>query len=153
LHSPQKPAEMPALTATSARAVAGRLLSREMASATSPNAAALAAHAACERSIQELHGWLGTTGSELLLSRALTQARASRPALADIQVSTRPRVGLSGVPEAIQRHGSALVAEGLEAVLLGMVVLLIRVLGDKMTTQLLESKVSSVKTAEENPKS
>jgi hypothetical protein len=58
--------------------------------------------------------------------------------LAQIQLRARSQPYIDRVPETIMAHGDAATAEGLESVLVHLVELLGRLIGNDMTTNLIE---------------
>jgi hypothetical protein len=113
-----------------------RLLAREAAGREPPDDAAAAARLACERIYRDLGRWLGPAGCRALFTRALSQARAEHPELGEIRVRDQSEPALDGVAESIERHGASTVARGLEALLVALLVLLGRLIGDDMAARL-----------------
>jgi len=132
-----------AAEASSARALATQLISlarqseREFAG-RADGAAATALHALSA----ELARWLGAGGCEAVLTRALGQARAAHPMLADVGLASDPLPRLEGLDEAVQAHGAAEMAAGLEAMLVAIFELLGRLIGDDLSTKLVELSMS-----------
>ena len=124
--------------APSARELARRLVARAAAQSDEPHSAALAAHAACERTYRKLTRSLGQSGSHALLTRALAHARSEHPLLGDIRIGAQSEPGLGGVPGIVQAHGAPAVAAALEAVLETLLGLLGRLIGDDVMAQLVE---------------
>lgn len=124
--------------AVSARELTRRLVARAAAQSDTPDGAAHAVHAACERTYRKLTRSLGQSGSHALLTRALAQARIEHPLLGDIRIGAQSEPGLGGVPGIVQAHGAPAVAAGLEAVLETLLGLLGRLIGDDVMTQLVE---------------
>lgn len=81
---------------------------------------------------------MGPDGCHALFTRGLSEARTDYPALAKIQLRARSQPYIDGVPEAIMAHGDAATAEALEAMLVHLVDLLGRLIGDDMATKLIE---------------
>ena len=121
------------------RDLAQRLLAHEYAAGKTSEPTEFAAFAVCERLRQPLVTLAGVAGFRSLLSRALTLARAEAPSLSVIQVAAdgslkglgelRPRVDADQAREA----GIILITQ-----LLG---LLVRVVGEAMTLQLVTSEI------------
>lgn len=130
---------MPA--APHARDLAHRLVAREALASSAPDDVAAPAHAACERAFRELSRWLGANGTYALLTRALSQARPQHPALGEIRLDALAEPVLQGVGEAVQSHGPSAVAGALEAVLVELLELLGRLIGDDMSARLVEQGV------------
>lgn len=123
----------------SPRELTRRLVSRSVPPSETPDGAALAVHAACERTYRELTRRLGATGSDALVTRALAQAQADHPLLKEIRISGQSKPGLDGVTGAVQAHGAPAVAAGLEAALEKLLGLLGRLIGDDMVVRLVEA--------------
>ena len=121
------------------RDLAQRLLSYEYAAGKTSEPTQFAAFGVCERLRQPLITLAGVAGLRSLLSRALTMARAEAPSLSAIQVAAdgslqgldelRPQVDADQAREA----GIILITQ-----LLG---LLVRVVGEAVTLQLVTSEV------------
>ena len=103
--------------------------------------AARAAATACDHLYQALSRWVGPDGCHALFTRGLAEARAEYPALAQIQLRARSQPYIDGVPETIMAHGDAATAEALESMLVHLVELLGRLIGDDMATKLIERSV------------
>jgi hypothetical protein len=124
---------------TQTRDLAQRLLAYENAEGKTSERKEFAAVRVCERLRQPLIKLAGVAGFRSLLSRALTLARAEAPGLSAVQVATdgslqgldalRPLVDADHAGEA----GIILITE-----LLG---LLVRVVGEAMTLQLVTSEI------------
>jgi hypothetical protein len=83
--------------------------------------------------------WLGATGADALLTRALAHEQGDYPFLSEIRIGHRSDPVLDGVTGIIQVHGASAAAAGLEAVLETLVSLLGRLIGDDMAAQLVET--------------
>lgn len=125
----------------SAQELTRRLLAREAAGREPPDDAATAAGLACERTYRELARWLGPAGCRALFVRALSRSRSEHPALAEIRVGDRSEPALDGVAQSIQLHGASAVALGLEALLVALLELLGRLIGDDMAARLVGESV------------
>jgi hypothetical protein len=127
------------MTPSQTRDLAQRLLANENAAGKTSESTEFAAIGVCERLRQPLITLAGAAGFRSLLSRALTLARADVPCLNAVQVAAdgslqgldelRPRVDADQAREA----GIILITQ-----LLG---LLVRVVGEAMTLQLVTSKI------------
>ena len=115
-----------------------RLIAREEGTRDTPDALVGAAQAACERLNRELSRWVGANGSLALFTRALAEARAQHPVLAEVRIRTRSAASLEGVPETVQKHGAAATADGLTSLLVTLLELLGRLIGDDMVMRLVE---------------
>lgn len=120
------------------RQLTRRLIAREAAESDSPDVAVAAAQATGERLYRELARWLGATGCHALFTRALAHARAEHPALAEVSVEHGSAPTLEGVAESVRAHGAAAVAAGLESLLVALLELLGRLIGDDMAARLVE---------------
>lgn len=132
-----------ATEASSARALATQLIARARRSeresaGRADGAAATAFHGLSA----ELARWMGAGGCEAILTRALRQARAAHPVLADVGLASDPLPRLEGLDEAVQAHGAPEIAAGLEAMLVAMFELLGRLIGDDLSTKLVELSMS-----------
>ncbi len=97
-------------------------------------------HTACQRVYRDLSRWVGSDGTRALFARALAEARAEHPPLAGISVGARSEPGLEGISESIQGHGDKATAAALEALLVTLLGLLGRLIGDDMVLTLVEPK-------------
>jgi hypothetical protein len=129
-----------------------RLVAREATQRDAPDVAAAAVQAACERAYQTLSRWLGANGSYALFTRALAQAQGEHPLLRDIRLRVQSESGLEGVTESIQVHGVAAVAAGLESLLVALIELLGRLVGDDMAARLIEQSVPNPARDGESPR-
>lgn len=131
------------------RELTRRLVAREAAKSDAPESALIALRSACERTYRELARWLGPTGSHTLLTRAVAEAREEHPVLREIRVGHEESVlhGLTGVVEA---HGAAAVTAALEAVLVTLLSLLGRLVGDDVAARLVEQDMANHSPHDEN---
>jgi hypothetical protein len=107
------------------------------------HSAARAAAAACDNLYRELSRWVGADGCHALFTRALAQARTEHPALAQIQLHARAEPYVEGVAETIMAYGDRATAEALESMLVRLVELLGRLIGDDMAMKLIERSLTS----------
>ena len=119
-----------------ARQLARRLIDRGRAAAASPDSANAAA-AGCDRLYQDLARWVGLDGCHALFTRALAQARTEHPLLETINLHARSVPYLEGVAETIEQHGGPATAEALESMIVIMIELLGRLIGDDMAGNLI----------------
>ena len=121
------------------RDLALRLLAQENAAGKTSEPTELAAFGVCERLRQPLITLAGVAGFRSILSRALTLARAEAPSLSAVQVAADGSLkGLEELepeidPEQVREAGIILITQ-----LLG---LLVRVVGEAMTLQLVTSEI------------
>jgi hypothetical protein len=94
--------------------------------------------AACDHLYHELSRWVGPDGCHALFTRALAQARTTYAALGQIQLRARSQPYVDGVAATIIAHSDTATAEALEAMLINLVELLGRLIGDDMATKLIE---------------
>ena len=87
---------------------------------------------------QSLSRWVGFDGCHALFTRAHANARATHSLLADIQLRARSTPYLDGVEETVDKHGAAETVEALESMLVVLIELLGRLIGDDMATKLIE---------------
>lgn len=97
-----------------------------------------AAADACGKLYKALSRWVGSDGCHALFTRALTQGRASHPALATIQLRARSDPYVEGVEETTMAHSDAVAAAALQAMLAFLIELLGRLIGDDMAMKLIE---------------
>ena len=142
---------MTPVDAASPRELARRLIAREASESGPVNNPADAAHRACERVYRGLSLWLGENGAHALFLRALAQARSAHPAVREISLHAKSERRLDGVTEAIQTHGAKTVAAGLEAVLVGVLELLGRLLGADIATRLVVQTAPDDDRDDDNP--
>lgn len=126
-----------------ARPIARRLVNSQRSERAGGDTPARAAASACDYLYRELSRWVGADGCHALFTRALAQARTESPALGQIQLRARSESYLDGVAETIMAHGDAATAEALESMLVRLVELLGRLIGDDMATKLIERSLAA----------
>jgi hypothetical protein len=126
-----------------ARRIAQRLISSHRSERAEEQAGARAAAAACDHLYRELSRWVGSDGCHALFTRALAQARTEYPALGQIQLRARSESYIDGVAETIMAHGDAATADALESMLVHLVELLGRLIGDDMAIKLIERRFAA----------
>jgi hypothetical protein len=126
----------------SARQLARRLINSRGSERAGGDTRARAAAAACDHLYRELSRWVGPDGCHALFTRALAQARTEYPALGQIQLRARSEPYIDGVAETIMAHGDASTAEALESMLVRLVELLGRLIGDDMAMKLIERSLA-----------
>lgn len=120
---------------------AHRLLAREAATGpTTPDDPA-GAQRAVRRLADELAVWFGPHGARALLTRALVSAQVTHPALAAVRVGLAPGPDLDGLADSTRAHGAAAVAAATGDVLVALVDLLGRVIGDELAATLAEQSM------------
>lgn len=98
---------------------------------------------ACDNLYRELSRWVGPDGCHALFARALAETRVEHPALAQIQLRARSEPYIDGVAETIIAHGDPATAVALESMLVRLVELLGRLIGDDMAMKLIERSLAS----------
>jgi hypothetical protein len=126
-----------------AREIARRLISGRRSERKGGDTAARAAAAACDNLYRELSRWVGPDGCHALFTRALAETRTEYPALAQIQLRARSEPYIDGVAETIMAHGDPVTAGALESMLIRLVELLGRLIGDDMAVKLIEQSQAS----------
>jgi hypothetical protein len=135
--------ETPSRNESPARQIARRLIESHRSERSEGYTHARAAAAACDQLYRELSRWVGPDGCHALFTRALAQARTEYPVLGQIQLRARSDPYIDGVPETIMGHGDPATAAGLEAMLVNLIELLGRLIGDDMATKLIERSVAA----------
>jgi hypothetical protein len=125
-----------------AQQLARRLINSHRSESAEGHSVARAAAAACDQLYRELSRWVGADGCHALFTRALAQARTEYPALGLIQLRARSEPYIDGVAEAIMAHGDPATAEALESMLISLVELLGRLIGDDMAMKLIERSLA-----------
>ena len=121
-----------------ARQLAHRLIDRgRVDGADAPDPSQRTA-AAFDRLYEDLARWVGLDGCHALFTRALGQARDEHSLLETIELHARSSPYLVGLPRTIAQHGPRKTAEALESMLVIVIELLGRLIGDDMTTKLIE---------------
>jgi hypothetical protein len=120
---------------TPAAELARRLIERKSHRGNDP---AGAVQAACEDLCRDLARWVGPDGCRGLLARALDLATREHPLLSTIRVSAEGTPRLAGVREAAEAGGSGPAAASLEALLVELIALLSRFIGEDMVQNLID---------------
>jgi hypothetical protein len=143
MNSSDRDRDTPSQNEPSAGQMARRLIRSHRSEQMGGQTAARAAATACDKLYRELSRWVGPDGCHALFTRALAQARIDHPALEQIQLHARSDPYIDGVAEAIMAHGDPATADGLEAMLVHLIELLGRLIGDDMATKLIERSVAA----------
>jgi hypothetical protein len=85
-----------------------------------------------------LSRWVGPDGCHALFTRALAEARREHPSLDEIRLRVGSQPYIGGVAETVAAYGDATTAKSLESMLVHLVELLGRLIGDDMATKLIE---------------
>jgi len=131
-----------------ARQITRRLIESHRSEGAEGYTHARAAASACDQLYRELSRWVGPDGCHALFTRARAQARTEYPVLGQIQLRARSDPYLDGVAETIMAHGDHATAVGLEAMLVNLIELLGRLIGDDMATKLIERSVAASERGE-----
>jgi hypothetical protein len=126
-----------------AQQIVRRLIDSRRSERPGADSAARTTAAACDHLYRELARWVGTDGCHALFTRALAQARTEHPALGQIQLRSRSDPYIDGLAETITAHGDAATAEALEPMLVRLVELLGRLIGDDMAMKLIERSLAA----------
>lgn len=137
--------DTPSQDELSARNLARRLISSRRVGRDG-HTPARAAAAACDQLYRELSRWVGPDGCHALFTRALAQARTEYPVLAQVQLHARSEPYIDGVAEIIMANGDPATAEALESMLVRLVELLGRLIGDDMATKLIERSLAATES-------
>ena len=124
-----------------AQELARRLLAREAPAEGAPDAVAAATEQVCGRVSANLSRWFGIDGTDALFARALVQAQADHPALANVRYSHQSAVCLERLAESARIHGTNAVADGVAAILTALIELLGRLIGQDIAMRLVEQSV------------
>ncbi len=121
-----------------ARQITGRLIDHSRTLAASGPYFAHPPAAALDRLYLDLARWVGSDGCHALFTRALAEARTKHPILDTIELHPRSTPYLDGVAESVEQHGARETDDALEVMLLIVVEVLGRLIGDEMATILIE---------------
>ena len=139
-------AKLSGVIETGSRQIARRLVDRRRSEQPGGETAARAAAAACDDLYRELSRWVGPDGCHALFTRALAQARTEYPVLGQIQLRARSEPYIDGVAATIMANGDRVTSEALESMLVRLVELLGRLIGDDMATKLIERSLAASQT-------
>ena len=126
-----------------ARQIVRRLINSRQTEGKGADSRARAAAVACEDLYRDLARWVGRDGCHALFTRALAQARTDHPQLEEIRLQPLSEPYVEGVAETIMSHGDAATAGALESMLVHLVELLGRLIGDDMATNLIERSLTA----------
>lgn len=135
----------------SAQQIARRLLDSRRPEPGEAASEARAVAAACNHLYRGLSRWVGPDGCHALFARSLAEARTEHPALMQIQLRARSEPYVDGVAETIMAHGDAATGEGLESMLVRLIALLGRLVGDEMAMKLIEQTLAASEHAGATP--
>jgi hypothetical protein len=123
------------------RELARRLVAPRTSTGAAADRSSVAATRICDQLYRDFSRWIGADGCDALFARALARAQHDHPALNDIHLG-RSDSCLDGVAESVQAHGASAVAEGLEEMLVALIELLGRLIGDDMASKLIEQSAA-----------
>ena len=125
-----------------ARELAKRLVDRETSTGNSKTTRASSAALAGEGLYRALSRWIGSDGCHALFTRARAQEQPGNRALESLQLSPHHDPYIIGVQESIAEYGDDATADAIEAMIVGMIELLGRLIGVDMATSLIERSLS-----------
>jgi hypothetical protein len=137
-NSPDRSSDTPSGTSSAARDIVRRLIGSRPTRQKRGDTAARAAAAACDSLYRELSRWVGPDGCHALFARALAETRPQYPALEKIQLRPRSEPYIEGISDSIMMRGDPETAEALESMLMRLVELLGRLIGDDMAGKLID---------------
>lgn len=126
----------------SARQLAKKLVDHETNAGSANTSRASAAALAGEGLYRALSRWIGSDGCHALFTRARAQEQLTHRALESLQLSPRHDPYIIGVEESIGEYGDDATADAIEAMIVGMIELLGRLIGVDMATSLIERSLS-----------
>jgi hypothetical protein len=121
-----------------ARQLARRLIERGGVKAEATPDTALLAATALDRLYVDLALWVGFDGCHTLFTRALAEARSQYPLLQTVHLHARSVPYVEGVADTMEKNGRRETAEALESMLVMLIELLNRLIGENMATILIE---------------
>lgn len=124
------------------RELARRLVAPQTSTGGAADLPSATASRICNHLYRDLSRWIGADGCHALFARALARTQSGHPALRDIRLGGGSDSCLEGVAESVQVHGASAVGEGLEAMLVALIELLGRLIGDDMASKLIEQSVA-----------
>jgi hypothetical protein len=128
--------------APSMQDLARQLVARAAQSHKAPASAALTAFIACELTYRALARSIGSAGANALLARARSTAIRDHPLLSDLPIDGKEDRDLDLITAAIDKHGSAEAAAGLEELLEVLLTLLGRFVGIDLVVRLVAQSVT-----------
>lgn len=137
MKSPDRSSHTPSGNVPAAREIVRRLIGGRPHKQQRGDTAARAAASACDSLYRELSRWVGSDGCHALFARALAETRPQYPALEKIQLRPRSEPYIEGVADSIMARGDPETAEALESMLIRLVELLGRLIGDDMAGKLI----------------
>jgi hypothetical protein len=138
----------PSRAESPAHSIARRLIESRRSERPGDDSAARAAAVGCNHLYRELSRWVGSDGCHGLFTRAFAQSRTEHPALEQIQLRARSDPYIDNVAEMIMADGDAATAQALESMLVRVVELLGRLIGDDMSMKLMEQSLAAPERGE-----
>jgi len=138
------PGRVPSRDQLTPAQIARRLINGGRSQQSAADSPARAAAAACDHLYRELSRWVGPDGCHALFTRALAESRAQHAALGAVDLHARSDPYVDGVAEAIMAHGDPATGEALEALLVRLVEILGRLIGDDMSMILIERSFAAL---------
>lgn len=149
MKTPDKASESQSQSQQAGRQIARRLIDSRRSEGAGGDSAARAAAAACGHLYRQLSRWVGRDGCHALFTRAFAQARTDYPVLEEIQLRAQSEPYVEGVAETIMAHGDAATGAALESMLVRLVELLGRLIGDDMAMKLIEGTLAASERGDE----
>lgn len=154
MDSPRRSSDTPSGNRPTAQEIVRRLIASRPPKQKRGDTPARAAAEACDSLYRELSRWVGHDGCHALFARALAETRPQYPALEKIQLRPRSELYIEGLADSIMARGDPETAEALESMLVRLVELLGRLIGEDMASKLIDrtfgdSEQRSVDTREE----
>lgn len=124
--------------------VARRILARDALApenetgSVTPETAIFALQRSCIRVSDALRNSMGDAGCAALLARALARTEQAHPVLKDLHGRADEGIRLDRIAASAEAHGIESVTAAMEAVIGALVDILTRLIGDDMTTRLLD---------------
>lgn len=134
-----------------AREIAQGMVRAGRSQSSADDSASGAAASACNYLYIELSRWIGSEGCHALFTRALSDARKGSASLHSIQLTARAAPYVQGIEATVAEHGDAETAAAIETMLLRLVELLGRLIGDDMAIKLISPVLAKGGTGRETP--
>ena len=134
-----------------ARQIARRLINSRHPDGTAGDSRARATAGACDDLYRDLSRWVGRDGCHALFARALAEAQLEYATLDQIKLRPRSEPYVEGVGETTVSHGDAATADALESMLVHLVELLGRLIGNDMATNLIERSLTAAERGDARP--
>ena len=134
-----------------ARRIARRLINGRQSEGKAGDSRARATAGACDDLYRDLSRWVGRDGCHALFARALAQAQVEYATLDQIKLRPQSEPYVEGVAETITSHGDAATAEAVESILVHLVELLGRLIGNDMATNLIERSLTAAERGDARP--